>query len=79
MRTFWAVNAAVTDKPRISSSNASSTLPTRQGYPQRLRDCGVSRTILPLLAEEAHQQWTARFNPRPVSESDLLRVYEAAW
>ena len=49
------------------------------GLPQRLRDCGVSRTILPLLAEEAHQQWTARFNPRPVSESDLLRVYEAAW
>lgn len=49
------------------------------GLPQTLRDCGVSRTILPLLAEEAHQQWTARFNPRPVSEADLLQVYEAAW
>ncbi|MCS7271372.1 MAG: iron-containing alcohol dehydrogenase, partial [Gemmataceae bacterium] len=49
------------------------------GLPQTLRECGVSRTILPVLAEEAHQQWTARFNPRPVSEADLLQVYEAAW
>jgi alcohol dehydrogenase len=49
------------------------------GQPARLRDCGVSATILHLLAEEASQQWTARFNPRPVTEADLLRVYEAAW
>ena len=27
--------------------------------------------ILPLLAEEANEQWTARFNPRPVTEADL--------
>jgi alcohol dehydrogenase len=49
------------------------------GLPTRLADCGVSRSILPLLAEEAAVQWTARFNPRPVTESDLLRLYEAAW
>jgi alcohol dehydrogenase len=47
--------------------------------PIRLRDCGVSDTILPLLAEEANQQWTARFNPRAVTEIELLQVYEAAW
>lgn len=47
--------------------------------PTRLRDCGVSETILPLLAIEASEQWTARFNPRPVTESDLLAVYRAAW
>ena len=34
---------------------------------------------LQLLAEEANQQWTARFNPRPVTEADILRVYQAAW
>jgi alcohol dehydrogenase len=39
----------------------------------------VSRSILPLLAEEAYPQWTARFNPRPVTEADLLRLYEEAW
>jgi alcohol dehydrogenase len=49
------------------------------GLPTRLADCGVSRSILPLLAEEAYPQWTARFNPRPVTEADLLRLYEEAW
>jgi alcohol dehydrogenase class IV len=49
------------------------------GLPAHLSQCGVSRDILPLLAEEASSQWTARFNPRPVDESDLLRIYEAAW
>ena len=49
------------------------------GLPTRLRDCNVSDTILPLLALEANDQWTARFNPRPVSESELQEVYERAW
>lgn len=49
------------------------------GLPRSLRDCGVSQGILPLLAEEANQQWTARFNPRPVTEADILSIYEAAW
>jgi alcohol dehydrogenase len=48
------------------------------GLPTTLSECGVSQGILPLLAEEANQQWTARFNPRPVSEEDLLSLYEAA-
>jgi alcohol dehydrogenase len=46
--------------------------------PVSLTECGVSRDILTLLAEEASEQWTARFNPRPVAETDLLRLYEAA-
>jgi alcohol dehydrogenase len=46
--------------------------------PTTLTEAGVSDGILPLLAEEASQQWTARFNPRPVTETDLLRLYEAA-
>ena len=48
------------------------------GLPTRLRDCGVSRGILHLLAEEANAQWTARFNPRQVGEADLERLYDAA-
>src|SRR5947209_5417058 len=51
---------------------------TAAGLPTRLTGCGVSRSILPLLAEEANDQWTARFNPRPVAEGDLLLLYEAA-
>jgi alcohol dehydrogenase len=49
------------------------------GLPRSLRECHVSDTILPLLAEEANQQWTARFNPRPVTEVELLKIYQAAW
>jgi len=46
--------------------------------PTSLSECGVSRSILPLLSEEASQQWTARFNPRPVTDTDILSIYESA-
>ncbi|OAI41868.1 alcohol dehydrogenase [Planctomycetaceae bacterium SCGC AG-212-D15] len=49
------------------------------GLPTTLSEAGVSRTILPLLAEEATQQWTGKFNPRAVDEKDLLQIYEAAF
>jgi len=48
------------------------------GLPTTLAECGVTQEILPVLAEEANQQWTARFNPRPVTEVELLQLYEAA-
>jgi alcohol dehydrogenase len=49
------------------------------GLPTTLSACGISRGILPVLAEEAAQQWTGRFNPRPVTEADLLQLYEEAF
>jgi alcohol dehydrogenase len=49
------------------------------GMPTRLSECGVTRGIIPLLATEATQQWTARFNPRPVAESDILQLYDMAF
>jgi alcohol dehydrogenase len=52
---------------------------THAGLPQTLKECGVSQTILHLLAEEANEQWTARFNPRPVTEAEILALYQAAW
>jgi alcohol dehydrogenase len=49
------------------------------GLPQRLAaDCSVNRDILPVLAEEAAEQWTGKFNPRPVGFAELLRLYQAA-
>ena len=48
------------------------------GLPATLSECGVSAGILPVLADEANQQWTARFNPRPVSDAELLALDEAA-
>jgi alcohol dehydrogenase len=48
------------------------------GLPTRLADCGVNGGILHVLAEEASQQWTAQFNPRPVTKPDIVDLYRAA-
>src|SRR5262245_24897635 len=56
-----------------------SSLLRAADLPATLSSCGVSRSILPLLAEEASGQWTGKFNPRPVGEPELLSLYEAAW
>ncbi len=49
------------------------------GLPDRLETCGVKQEDLASLAEEAAQQWTAKFNPRPVSPIDLRELYERAF
>lgn len=47
--------------------------------PQRLSEIGVDEAKLPTLAEEAAGQWTAQYNPRPVTAMDLLTLYRAAF
>ncbi len=47
--------------------------------PTSLRELGAEKTKLPALAQEASQQWTAQFNPRPVTAADLAALYVAAW
>ena len=48
--------------------------------PNRLRDYPIQYTIgtadIPTLAEEAATQWTAQFNPRPLSIRDFMKLYE---
>lgn len=55
------------------------TLLQAADLPIRLSECGVSQGIFPVLAEEASQQWTGKFNPRPVNEVELHHLYEIAW
>jgi len=43
-----------------------------------LAACGVVAPDIPALATEAAGQWTAGFNPRPVTATDLAALYEAA-
>ena len=47
--------------------------------PFRLRDLGVERDSLPILARDATEQWTGTFNPRPVGENDFLTLYESVY
>jgi alcohol dehydrogenase len=49
------------------------------GLPRHLAECEVSREMLTVLADEAAQQWTGKFNPRPVGYNELLHLYEAAY
>ncbi|MFQ5500976.1 MAG: iron-containing alcohol dehydrogenase, partial [Phycisphaerae bacterium] len=47
--------------------------------PRRLQDIGIPQNTLPDLATNAAEQWTARFNPRPVARSDLFAIYNTAY
>lgn len=48
-------------------------------FPKRLREAGVEADQIPLLAKEAAAQWTAKFNPRPITEEDFRDLYNAAF
>lgn len=60
-------------------ANRVSQFVQQSGMPTNLVQCGVERKALPGLAEDAAKQWTGTFNPRPVDESSLLSLYEAAF
>jgi alcohol dehydrogenase len=46
--------------------------------PRSLAECGVRASDLGTLAAEAARQWTANFNPRPITERDFIALYRAA-
>jgi alcohol dehydrogenase len=47
-------------------------------FPRSLADCGLKKSDIPKLADEAAGQWTANFNPRPVTPADFRELYTAA-
>ncbi|WP_347855367.1 iron-containing alcohol dehydrogenase [Planktomarina temperata] len=50
------------------------------GLAQGLRDMGIAREALPILARDAMNQTRLLVNnPRPVDEAAALKIYEAAW
>ncbi len=44
-----------------------------------LADSGVEQAAIPTMAAEAARQWTAGFNPRPVSVADFETLYRQAF
>jgi len=46
---------------------------------RELEDLGVKRSKLKVMAQEAAKQWTAGFNPRPVSARDFEDLYSASF
>ncbi len=72
------VYADLVSDPIALAQQLSSFL-TSSGWPTCLHDCGIDHAALPALSVLANKQWTARFNPRPVGEAELLEIYESAF
>jgi alcohol dehydrogenase len=49
------------------------------GSPLSLEECGVDSAEIPVMAREAAEQWTGRFNPRPVGPESLEELYRCAF
>jgi alcohol dehydrogenase len=79
--------AALLGSPRrrARDEDAAETLARRLedlagagGLGMKLSDSGIDAVALPGLAEEAAQQWTGTFNPRPFDAAGALEIYRAA-
>jgi alcohol dehydrogenase len=68
------------DVPRAGDRLADwlTALLQSSGLNTSLTACGCSHADAHALATAAAAQWTAGFNPRPVTAADLARLYEAA-
>jgi len=53
-------------------------LALRAELPRRLGAIGIAEGELPELAQDAAQQWTGRFNPRPFDAAGALELYREA-
>ena len=49
------------------------------GVPRKLGECGVPAEAIPRLSLEAARQWTASFNPRPVTAEDFTALYQSVF
>jgi alcohol dehydrogenase len=49
------------------------------GLRSSLRALGIPETELPALAEEAAEQWTGTFNPRPFTKQGAIEIYQCVY
>jgi alcohol dehydrogenase len=70
---------ALDDDPGEAMARRLEQLIEAGGLPRGLKQAGVPRSDLRDLAEEAGEQWTGRFNPRPFGAAEALEVYECAY
>jgi len=78
---YTAQVASLQDKSAAAAENLAKRLDSLlllAGLRPTLDHFGVKPSDIPRLAEEAARQWTAQFNPRPVSIGDFHHLYSAA-
>jgi alcohol dehydrogenase len=76
--TLYGDLAGTNDGAETLASRVESLL-KQAALPTRLSEYKIPEAVLPDLAQEAAQQWTAQFNPRPVKQNDLLEIYRCVY
>ena len=77
---FPEVSAEGVDDAAMKFVEGMAALSRACGLQQNLRDMGVKKEALPMLASDAMNQTRLLVNnPRPVDEAAALKIYEAAW
>jgi alcohol dehydrogenase len=66
------------DAPAEVLARRLSDLATAGRLPKTLRDAGASVDDVSMLAREASEQWTGRFNPRPFDAEGAREIYTCA-
>ena len=75
-----AVLATMIGEPSRSLGDIVAELVQHLGLPARLRDAGVSRDVLPAVANAAIHDSYILANPRPIAQaSDIEKILEEAW
>jgi alcohol dehydrogenase len=73
------LNAPATGDSAESLAERLEELARAGGLHRTLGGVGVPLSDLSMLAEEAAEQWTGRFNPRPFDSKGALEVYQCAF
>lgn len=82
--TTWCSRRRSTSTRRTSAGSAGlahflAAAAAAAGLAVRLRDQGVERAQLPMLAADAMKQWTGGFNPVELTAEDYEALYESAF
>ena len=84
---FWYIrfNSGIGEIAKIYESLFDGDLADRVSellweaeMPRNISHYGATEADVPALAQMAAEQWTARFNPRPVAQADFEEMYHAA-
>ena len=67
------------DEAALALAARLEALAVAGDLPRGLRSVGVPEADLPVLAAEAAEQWTGRFNPRPFDAKAAQELYRAAY
>jgi alcohol dehydrogenase len=77
-----SANSGITPRPEtgaVGLADFLTSLVQKAGLSTRLSECGVTSAEVPEMAHEAAKQWTAQFNPRSVTATELQSLYERAF